>query len=704
MTADDPLAVEGHDLRYAGKPTVIDGLRTPSRVSGDHLELAFGDRFERRFWPGVNLGSTTPGFSPGELSPTADDYARWFKEMTRLGVRVVRIYTIQKPVFYDTLRAFNLANQSHPLYVIHGVWIPEEAFLEKRNAFDHEVTEPFMQELENANGAVHGAVTIDSQPGHASGEYRSDISPWVLAWAIGVEWDPAATDATNIANAGIPPHRGRFVSSTDDANPMETWMATMLDHAAALDHNRGWTRPVTFTNWVTTDPLRHPEEPIRNEDLVSIDAMHMRAESAWPGGFFASYHVYPYYPDFLGLQPSYASYHRPQDDKVDAYAGYLNELKRHHRDQAVMITEFGVPSSLGIGHYGPHGRNQGGHSERDAMLHIGEMMSDISAENYAGAIVFEWVDEWFKFTWNTFELELPQDRRQLWRNPLTNEEHFGLLAAEPGAQPAVVLDGNADEWSSNGSVLLATDAQGLSQLRVTHDEEYLYVLVDAERTGGWRDRTLAFDVRPGGNGGIAPRPGGPVHSGLLPKADIQVDLLADGRVRLLQAAWTDPFAHMYGVARGYVPFERDALRQGSGAWVPLRQMQSRPFTIPSTGEQRPTQSTAIEILPRGVTDRSRPDFDDRSLAMDGDATIELRLPWSFLTFSDPSSHQVIVPHDDGTVTSERVGRLGIALAGAPGDVVETGGYEWSDWNAVQWHEQRKAGWDELAGAFARASR
>ena len=27
--------------------------------------------------------------------------------------------------------------------------------------------------------------------------------------------------------------------------------------------------------------------------------MHIAATQAWPGGFFASYHAYPYYPDFL---------------------------------------------------------------------------------------------------------------------------------------------------------------------------------------------------------------------------------------------------------------------------------------------------------------------------------------------------------------------------------------------------------------------
>ena len=68
-----------------------------------------------------------------------------------------------------------------------------------------------------------------------------------------------------------------------------------------------------------------------------------------------------------------------------------------------------------------------------------DMLRDIQREGYAGGMLFEWIDEWFKFTWNTRDLEQPADRRALWRNALTNEEHFGLIAADtrrPGRPPA----------------------------------------------------------------------------------------------------------------------------------------------------------------------------------------------------------------------------------------------------------------------------
>jgi hypothetical protein len=199
---------------------------------------------------------------------------------------------------------------------------------------------------------------------------------------------------------------------------MESWLASMLDYTAERDAKRGWSRPLTFTNWPTLDPLKHPEEPLEQEDLVSVDATHIGATDKWPGGFFASYHAYPYYPDFMRFAKSYQDYKRPRDGKVDPYSGYLHALRKYHGDQAVAITEFGVPSSLGDAHNGPVGRSQGDHSEQEAMRIDADMLRDIKEEGFASGIVFAWIDEWFKFTWNTLDLELPRDRRQLWRNDL----------------------------------------------------------------------------------------------------------------------------------------------------------------------------------------------------------------------------------------------------------------------------------------------
>src|SRR5206468_3607091 len=79
-------------------------------------------------------------------------------------------------------------------------------------------------------------------------------------------------------------------------------------------------RPLAYTNWPTLDPLTHPtestlaqEDSIRrarheivpeapkeyNNDAIGLDAALVRPTAAYPAGVFASFHAYPYYPDFL---------------------------------------------------------------------------------------------------------------------------------------------------------------------------------------------------------------------------------------------------------------------------------------------------------------------------------------------------------------------------------------------------------------------
>ena len=73
-----------------------------------------------------------------------------------------------------------------------------------------------------------------------------------------------------------------------------------------------------------------------------------------------------------------------------------------------------------------------------------------------------------------------------------------------------------------------------------------------------------------------------------------------------------------------------------------------------------------------------------------------------LTYSDPSSHQVMVPHGDASVTSQRTGRIGITTV-ADSQVLATDGYDWDDWNTVTSHERRKVGFEVLAEQFGLAS-
>jgi hypothetical protein len=46
---------------------------------------------------------------------TRDDYDGWLSDMGEMGVRVVRIYTILRPAFYDALADYNDDHKERPI-------------------------------------------------------------------------------------------------------------------------------------------------------------------------------------------------------------------------------------------------------------------------------------------------------------------------------------------------------------------------------------------------------------------------------------------------------------------------------------------------------------------------------------------------------------------------------------------------------------
>jgi len=359
-----------------------------------------------------------------------------------------------------------------------------------------------------------------------------------------------------------------------------------------------------------------------------------------------------------------------------------------------MIAEFGVPSSPGLAHYGSLGRNQGGHTEHEAMKIDAELLRIIHERGCSGGFVFEWADEWFKFTWNTIDYEVPADRRQLWRNPWTNEEHFGLVAMDAGERDVVTLDGDGSEWTTNGSQMIFEGRGPLREVRAVKDEAYLYLRLILHDSAAWRSTpvTLGFDVLPGGGGGL------PGLGRQYPAADYAVVLGPGDTAEALVRASNDQYAILYGKVRGYVGYDTAALRPGSRVWNVQRLITNRPLTVPTTGESLRAESVAVGALRRGATDPADATFDSGAAWNAGEA-LELRLPWQSIGFGDPSSLRVLKVGPKGTLTALRA--EGVELAVAVGSSLHTTrGYSWDPWQRATWHERPKAGRDLYAAAVA----
>ncbi|UQU64265.1 hypothetical protein COUCH_35790 [Couchioplanes caeruleus] len=648
---------------WAPAPRLGRGLASVATARGRTFALhtASGDM---TFLPGVNLGSTTPGHQPGELSISAGQYRTWFAAMGWLGIRVLRIYTIHPPAFYQELARYNRGNPDRPLYLMQGVYPPDESYAEKGDLYDRGVTTAFREEIRDASAAVRGRLTRDPRPGRAAGTWDTDVTPWLAGWIVGLEVDPSGGHRSDLRNRDAPPVRGRYFRSTAQASPTERWLAARMDELAAYEAAQGLSQPIAFVNWPTTDPLRHPEEPLDTEDLLQIDANHVLPTAQWPAGTFASYHAYPYYPDFQRHEPALQRYH--YNGRADPYAGYLAALRRHHRDMPTVITEFGVPSSIGSAHNGPLGRSQGDHSEREAMRIDAELLRLIKDQGLSGGFVFGWVDEWFKFTWNTIEHQVAE-RRQLWHDPLTNEQHFGLIAMDAAGSPDAAAE------------YLLDDESAWPARRVTArvDESFVQLRIRLG-TPAPNALTVGFDVLPALTGPPAPGTG---------NREADAAFVLDPIARTGQAylrSRLDPMPLDYAVPLG----RRGPAPEG---WRRFELIVNRDLRVPTTGERLPA-----EIQNAGLLRYGTPDEDSRNLwYRDGDDLV-VRVPWAMLGYADPSRHTVGVP-GKGLTTQVSPG-IGVSVS-ASGTDQTAGHVTWTNWNRVYYAERLKAG----AGQFRDAA-
>jgi hypothetical protein len=307
-------------------------------------------------------------------------------------------------------------------------------------------------------------------------------------------------------------------------------------------------------------------------------------------------------------------------------------------------------------------------------------------------MVFAWTDEWFKVTWNTRDLELPAERRPQWKNPWTNEQHFGILAHDPGPGPEPMVGTDAG-WDARDSQTLHESRDFLREVRATHDAGYLYlrlVLDDPDRT-----ETITIDVDV-------------LDDTLLPEAEPGRDPAADNAIVLPPAgdaqAWVraanDPFTIVYGIGFGYVDADPADLDPTAGVWHPQRLIINRPLVVPTTGEELSAEEFPIGVLRRGTADPEVADFDSRALWSEDDGVVRLRLPWATLGFADPSSLQALRVAEDGTMSTETVD--GVTLHLSLGNrALATVAYAWEGWQQPVWHERLKAGVEVLTETLHR---
>ncbi|HSL85379.1 MAG TPA: T9SS type A sorting domain-containing protein, partial [Bacteroidales bacterium] len=126
VTCTDYYPVRLTDITIA-RDTVIDlelcrRENLPFKTAGNYIAMHTGSDYRPLMLKGINLGSSPPGYFPGEIAYAIapDIYEKWIKQMAESGFNSIRIYTLHPPVFYEKLAEYNQRNPDNPLLLFQG--------------------------------------------------------------------------------------------------------------------------------------------------------------------------------------------------------------------------------------------------------------------------------------------------------------------------------------------------------------------------------------------------------------------------------------------------------------------------------------------------------------------------------------------------------------------------------------------------------
>ncbi len=691
------LLVAGN-IRKGSNICEEDGIKYISKTEGRDFLVYKNGKWEKTFLKGVNIGATIPGHFPGELAITKEDYLRWFKYIDEMDADVIRVYTTLMPEFYEALYEYN-NSVDEPLYLIHGVWINEQDIISIGDAFagDEKMKNNFIKDTENIIDVIHGNAELPKDYGVAYGTYTKDVSEYVIGWILGIEWDPEFVQNTDNSNPDRIFYEGKYLR-TENASPFETFLCEVGDTIIEYEvDNYQMMRATAFSNWLTTDMLSHPEEPYDKEDMVTVNMEHIKAQPYFKAGLYASYHVYPYYPEFLNYQKQYIEY-RDETGKINTYRGYLKDLYKEHT-MPVIVAEYGVPSARGKAHEAIYsGYDQGNIDEKNQGYIDASLLNDIYEEGYCGAIVFTWQDEWFKRTWNTMDFDVA-DRRAYWSNPQTNEQQFGMLAFDPGEEDCVCyVDGDVDEWAKIEPVTESDNAK----LYIQADEKYVYFMVESHEYDYKNDVVyIPIDIIDG-QGNLRYTDEGIRFEN---PTDFVIKIKSDDDSRMLIDAYYDSFYYVYGKELEMIEARPEYEEKNTGIFNPIYLCLNKEWYIERLDKLLPFSKYETGCLKVGDANPNHEDYNSLTDYCYKDGKLEIRIPWLLLNIMDPSNKYIIgdLYKNGGIDPEETVGfSAGVAIAKGnkkPTEAIKMNKYSWVGWAEPTYHERLKPSYYILKEAF-----
>jgi len=650
------------------------------KVDDQFFYVNSGGVYNKIIIHGINFGVGTPGKTPGQVNSVSyEEYIQWFTQFADVGFNNIRIYTLHGPQFYRALADYNMSNYESPLYLFQGIWLDEVELdhnvpSKDQRADLYDQTDKFKADIEEVVDCVHGnrngSREIAYRPGRAYGSYEAngDVSQWTIGYLIGREVYAAEVLGTNEDHPSDNEYIGNFLKITN-SSPAEGWLTMNMDICLSHENdNYGSIRPVGFSSWPTLDAITHPYNVQAIEDMAEVD-LNKIDDSATEAGVFISYHAYPYFPDFIGRDPEYKQF--TDEYGSNAYLGYLHDLKKSYPDKALLIAEYGVPSSWGNARFTSSDMHHGGHTEEEQGDFYVRMFNNIIDADCAGGIAFAQMNEWFKFNWITYNIETYTYTdnlgnlifsRALWHNQTNPEQNYGFLAFDPVPEPLNDLS-------------LSTNQSGLQSVKALADFRFLNLQLDFQSPLSTGEKIyVSFDTYDASLG-ESRLPNG---ISLSNRAEFVIELTVNQKAELSVTQAYNQCGNAPGWKYPCDPNQEYHSTVSNGApWYLERWITDN-------------NDNYWEIGKLGVRTESQV-ANSHTAVVFSNSSIDINIPWTMLYFADPSRMAVVHYQGDESVRISDGVAIGVSRNN---NITETSRYLWDTWkSAPEFTIRKKAIYD-----------
>jgi len=679
--------IEPKKAQYPTPPKYADdldtgGIQVNARTAGQYFYIKKGGVWRCTFLKGVNIGLTLPTTDLNNPDIPYQTYIKWFEDIGKMNANTIKVFTIMNPDFYRALYDYNVKNPGNPLYLLQGVWFNETWMETIGDAFGEgqAILKQFSRAVMEACDIIHGNSAYTSYGNIEKAVYEWDVSPYTVGYVLGLEWLPDFVKSTNEYNKGIGQFSGEYLY-TEGAQPFEVFLAQVGDGLIKHEtENYSHQTPVAFLNWATTDTITHSNEPFPEEDMVSVNTETIRANGKYYAGLFAAVDVYPYYPEFMNYQPEYLEF-RDEEGQTNPYRAYLRDLRKQY-SIPVIIAEFGVPTSRGMAHKSVMGYNQGRVDEKSQGEMISSMARDIALESYAGAIIFEWQDEWFKQTWNTIRYS-PDNPFQRGLNVESAEQRYGILAFEPGEnRSACYPDRDFSEWEGDNPVSTGNDGSVYAK----SDEGYLYLYLNLPTE--WDAKKYCVAIGLTGNGNTKAEGFGLAFS---QPADFLLVLDGKNNTRILTDAYYDRFYYQYSVQRRVFERNRAFEKKNSGLFNTIRSFISNEIVLPLTNETIPPQYYESGLLRFGNANPESESYDSLADFYATGNRVEIRIPWYLINVANGCEKVILADfYSSGGIGFRKADSIFLGVSALEkGKLVNLQPYGWPEIRESAYHTRLK---------------